>query len=331
MIITALGSMPGRDFRESTRIVADLLPDLLAWPELPARDASSAMIGRTLGLLEQPCELTADGWRLAARADAAQRRAQRWWSSDLDDIEELTQDYGGALKVALAGPWTLATSVRLAHPTMTHVLADEGACRDLTQALAEAVAQLASRLVARLGRRLIVQLDEPVIGAVLGGTLPTFSGLHRYPVPDRGVVTSSWRQIVSAVRAVEGVDGVWIHSCGQGLPVDLAGTAGFTGLSLDARYLGTAELDACGNWISDGGTLALGIARTDEVRVPSADELTTATVRILRAFEMPPEVLGSQVVLTPACGLAGWPVASAARLLTNLQQAGGLVTEQLAG
>lgn len=176
MIITALGSMPGRDFRESTRIVADLLPDLLAWPELPARDASSAMIGRTLGLLEQPCELTADGWRLAARADAAQRRAQRWWSSDLDDIEELTQDYGGALKVALAGPWTLATSVRLAHPTMTHVLADEGACRDLTQALAEAVAQLASRLVARLGRRLIVQLDEPVIGAVLGGTLPTFSG-----------------------------------------------------------------------------------------------------------------------------------------------------------
>ena len=41
--------------------------------------------------------------------------------------------------------------------------------------------------------------------------------------------------------------------------------------------------------------------------------------------------LGAQVVLTPACGLAGWPVASAARLLTNLQQAGGLVTEQLAG
>ncbi len=65
--------------------------------------------------------------------------------------------------------------------------------------------------------------------------------------------------------------------------------------------------------------------------MPSADELTTATVRILRAFEMPPEVLGSQVVLTPACGLAGWSVASAARLLTNLQQAGGLVTEQLAG
>ena len=79
MRTTGMGSMPGRDFREATRVVADLSGALLAWPELPQRDASSAMIGRTLGLLAQPCELATDGWRLAAARDSAQQRAARWW------------------------------------------------------------------------------------------------------------------------------------------------------------------------------------------------------------------------------------------------------------
>lgn len=327
MIATALGSMPGDDFRESVKMAADLLPELLAWPEVPARDPSSAMIGRTLGLLEQPCELSPDGWRLATRPDQAQRRAARWWSSDLDDFEELTQDHGGAVKIALAGPWTLATSIRLAHPTMTHVIADEGACRDLAQALAEAAGEIARTLVTRLGKPLIMQFDEPVIGAVLSGSLPTFSGLHRYPVPDRGVVGDSWHAIIELVRAVDGVEGVWLHSCGQGIPFDLVGKSGFTGLSLDVRYIGSSELDACGQWISDGRTLALGIARTDEVKVPSTDELTDRALQLLRPLEIEPQLLNKQVILTPACGLAGWDAASVARLLTNLREAAGLAAE----
>lgn len=330
MFVTGLGSMPGRDFRESTRMVADLQPGLLAWPEVPARDAPSTMIGRALGLLEQPCELSPDGWRLASRPDAAQRRARRWWGTDLDDFEELTQDHTGGLKVALAGPWTLAASVRLSHPTMNHIIGDHGACRDLSQALAEAAARLATRLVKRLGRRLIVQLDEPVIDAVLAGALPTFSGLHRYPAPKPEIVADSWHQIVSAVRAVDGVGGVWVHSCGPSMPVDLASQAGFTGLCLDARYLDTAALDACGAWLSDGGTFGLGLARTDEVRVPSVDELTTAALRVLRVLEIDPQVLDDQVVLTPACGLAGWDAPSVARLFENLNEAAGLVSERLA-
>lgn len=330
MLVTGLGSMPGRDFRESTRMLVDLLPELLAWPELPARGVTSAMIGRTLGLLDLPCELSVDGWRMAGRPDAAQRRAKRWWSSDLDDFEELTQDHTGVVKVALAGPWTLASSVRLSHPTMDHLIADAGACRDLAQALAEAAAELSTRLAKRLGCRLIVQLDEPVIGAVVGATLPTFSGLHRYPAPDPETIIDSWRQIVTAVCAVDGVDGLWVHSCGPTMPAELAARAGINGLSLDTRYLDSALLDSCGTWLNDRGTVGLGIARTDVVRVPSVDELTTAALGILRVLELDAQVLMDHVVLTPACGLAGWDDLSAARLLENLHAAADLVSEQLA-
>ncbi|MGB3954210.1 MAG: methionine synthase, partial [Brooklawnia sp.] len=63
MRTTGLGSMPGRDFRAATRVVAEVFEAVLAMPEVPLRDASSAIIGRTLGLLAQPCELDATGWR----------------------------------------------------------------------------------------------------------------------------------------------------------------------------------------------------------------------------------------------------------------------------
>lgn len=326
MRISALGSMPGTDFREATRMVADLLPDLLAWPELPARDASSAMIGRTLGLLEQPANLTADGWRLAASSDTAQQRAARWWRNDLDDFEELTQHHEGALKVAVTGPWTLASAVRLAHPTMNHVISDPGACRDLGQALAEGIAELVGRL-GRLGRELVVQLDEPAIGAVLGGELATFSGLQRYRTPEADEVLASWRWSVEAIKGAGAVP--WLQSCAPGLDLGQVGRAGFDGVALDARFIDDRALDAIGGWLDAGATLGLGIARTDQVRVPAVDELVAEALRTLRPLEMDPELLDANVVLTPACGLAGWPAGAAAQLLERLAPAAELVAEQL--
>lgn len=321
--------MPGTDFREVTRMVADLMPDLLAWPELPQRDSSSAIAGRTLGLLEQPCNLSSDGWRLAAARDAAQQRAARWWRLDLDDFEELTQDHRGVVKVALAGPWTLASSVRLAHPTMDHVIADAGACRDLAQALAEAIVELVRRLRRRLGRALIVQVDEPVIAAVLDGGLSTFSGLHRYRIPDREEVLASWRLLTAPLEQADGVEGVWLHSCAPGFDFDLARRAGFTGVSLDARYLDGPRSEACAEWLADGRTLGLGVVRTDRVEVPAVDQVVGASVQLLRRFGLDPASLDAQVVLTPACGLGGWPMREAGLVLERLAQASGLVAEQL--
>lgn len=327
MRASGLGSMPGRDFREATRVVAELMPDILAWPELPGRDSSSAIIGRTLGLVSLPCALGPEGWRLTTRRTGAQDRAQRWWRTDLDDFEELTVGYGGVVKVALAGPWTLATQVRLTQPTMTHVIADLGACRELTWALAEAAASLVAQLRARLGQAVIVQLDEPVIGSVLAGALPTYSGLHRYRTPPVDEVIASWQTITAALSEVAGC---WLHSCGPTPAIELARRAGFTGSCCDARYLGASELDACGQWLEAGGTFGLGIVRTDEVLVPRRDQIVADAVAVLRRLELAPDLLAAQVVLTPACGLGGWPPVAANQLLGRLVEAAPLVAEELA-
>ena len=331
MRTTGMGSMPGRDFREATRVVADLSGALLAWPELPQRDASSAMIGRTLGLLAQPCELATDGWRLAATRDSAQQRAARWRRTDLDDFEELTQNHEGTIKVALAGPWTLAAAVRLPYPTMNHVISDPGACRDIWQALAQGTADLAESLQRRFGRPVVVQLDEPLIGAVLSGDLSTFSGLDRYRVPDREEVRGGWGQVVDAGHQVSGVEQVWLHSCASGIDVGLVDRAGFDGLALDTRFLDSALVDECQAWLADGHTLALGVVRTDQVEVPPVDRIVTDALQILRRLELPADLLDAQMVLTPACGLGGWPMPDAAQLLQRLMAAAELVAERILG
>ncbi len=325
---TGIGSMPGKDFREATRMVVDLSTDLLAWPEVPGRDACSSMVGRTAGLLEQACNLTGDGWRLAGRPDAAQRRAARWWSNDLDDFEELTQGFEGTLKIAVTGPWTLASQVRLGHPTMSHVLADPGACRDLAQALAAGVVELTTRLQARLAHPVIVQMDEPAAAAVLAGGLPTFSGLDRYRTPDADEVLGAWREVIVAAQGVPGNAQVWLHSCAPGIDPDLLMRAGFDGLAVEPQHL---DLDAAGDWLDAGHTLALGVVRTDQPQVPGVDEITRSALEPLRRLGVDPATAADRVVLTPGCGLAGWSMRDAAAILDRLGQASGLVAEQLQG
>jgi len=327
--VTGLGSMPGDDMRETVRVVRDLLPDIFAWPELPGRGPASGMIGRTLGLLGQPCVLDADGWRLASAVSAPQVRSERWWHSDLDDIEELTLDASAPVKVAFAGPWTLAASVRLAHPTMDHVIADEGACRDVAQALAEGVADRVATISSRLGRPVLVQLDEPAAPAVLGGTLPTFSGLHRYRTPGRDEVEGAWRLVVEAVGGMPAVEGVWMHCCAPGLDLGAIERTGFTGAALDARHLTDRSLDDVGGWLESGRTLALGVARTDQVIVPPVDGLVDAAAGLLRPLGLDPDLLDAGVVLTPACGLGTWPADAARAVLERLGSAAPLVAERL--
>src|SRR5690242_19426754 len=97
-------------------------------------------------------------------------------------LEEALQDYSGHLKLQVAGPWTLAATVE--RPRGDKVLADHGARRELAQALAEGVrTQLLDvrRRVTGAGP-LLLQDDEPVLGAVLAARIPTASGFGRHRV-----------------------------------------------------------------------------------------------------------------------------------------------------
>ena len=206
MRITAAGSLPGTDFRGALSAMSEALPELLPLPELPERGIGSQMVGRALGLIDDlGFDLQPAGWRLTPHSSSEHRKARAQWRQDLDDAEELIQGFEGLLKVGVAGPWTLAACVeRFAGDRL---LADHGARRELTQALAEGVRTLRSDLARRLpAADVLIQLDEPNLVAVAGGGIPTASGFskhRRVDVPE----------LVTALKPF--ADGV-LHCCAGG-------------------------------------------------------------------------------------------------------------------
>ncbi len=137
MTTTGLGSLPGDDLREWTKVVLEAV-DIPFLPELPARPYGD-MLSRAIALVtELAADLQPAGWRLTGGSDATasldQRRARALLREDLDVLEEFADGYVGPLKLQVTGPWTLAATVEL--PRGDKVLADHGARRDLAEALA---------------------------------------------------------------------------------------------------------------------------------------------------------------------------------------------------
>ena len=160
---TGVGSLPGVDPDEAMRLVTgelDAFPHLV---ELPAAGVGADMIGRGAAhLIDLHVDVQPSGWRFAAHAGADERRARGMLARDLDVLEEHTQGFVGPLKLQVAGPWTLASSLELRHGDKA--LADVGAVRDITAALAEGIAGVATDVGKRVpGAAVVVQFDEPLL------------------------------------------------------------------------------------------------------------------------------------------------------------------------
>lgn len=304
MKITGAGSLPGKDFRGALKAMGEL--DELPWPELPARGVASSMIGHALGLIhELSFDLTPRGWRLTQHSDAQHRRAQAVWRQDLDDAEELLADYTGVLKIAVAGPWTLASQIE--QPSGELILADHGARRDVAQALEEGIKQLASELARRLPHlSLRWQIDEPAICAVGEGAVRTASRLHRH----RGV---DLPELVSLMPK-----GDVMHCCAPCRWFDVAKNANYNAVYADARFV---NIDDAGAWVDGGHTLILGVVDTSSLKPQTTDEIIDAARRVTR------EIGTERVWLAPSCGLAGWKQSDIMRQFTALRRAAELLAE----
>ncbi|HET7013690.1 MAG TPA: methionine synthase, partial [Streptosporangiaceae bacterium] len=182
---SGVGSWPGTDPREAIAVILGELPELPHLPELPGRGPGADMIGRTAGLLvDLPVQTTARGWRLGAKSGRDSGRASSYLSADLDAIEEAAAGYAGPFKIQACGPWTLAASLELTR-SVEPALVDPGALADLTSSLAEGLAAHVAAVRSRLpAATILLQLDEPALPAVLAGSVPTASGLHRLPPVD---------------------------------------------------------------------------------------------------------------------------------------------------
>jgi methionine synthase II (cobalamin-independent) len=303
-------------------------PDLPYVPELPARGPHAQMIGRSTAFLAGlTVDLQPAGWRLTDASSRDHRLAISTLRADLDLLEEHAQGYQGTIKLSVAGPWTLAAMME--RPRGDRLLADYGARRDLNQSLAEGIAQL----VAELSRRLpdlefLIQLDEPLLPAVLAGTIATASGFSRHRSVEPSEVSAAL--ILTFVRLAP--TPVAVHCCAPGAPVDLLRTAGVAGVLIDIDQLSSADWDAVAATLEAGQWIGMGALPTD--RTPHPDQL--GPDQVARRVLQPVRDLGlepptaARMVITPACGLASATRDAAVQALRTLRSAARIVTEQLA-
>lgn len=327
---SGIGSLPGTEPLEAVPLPLETLPGLPYLPELPARGPGADMVGRAFAVLvELYGTLAPSGWRFDEHPGRDTRRAISTLNQDLDALEERAERYVGALKVQVAGPWTVAATVELRHGDKA--LSDPGACRDIADSLAEGLRGHVAEVRKRLPgvTTVVVQLDEPALPAVLRGSVRTASGFGTLRAVEDTVVQGNLARIVD-VLAADGIPVVG-HSCAADTPVELLRRAGLAGLALDLSVLGQGADEAIGEFVEGGGVLLAGV-------VPSLDPpdglsplaATVAPVRELwHRLGLPAAGL-ARVVPVPACGLAGASpaharaatqrCADAARQLTDLAE-----------
>jgi Cobalamin-independent synthase, Catalytic domain len=337
--------MPGNDPAEAMRVIAGELPDFPYLPELPARGPGADLTGRTASLLvDIPVEVSPRGWRLAEHPGRDLNRARTMLSSDLDVMEEVLDGYRGLVKVQLCGPWTLAATLELPR-TLNVAIADPGAVADLAASLAEGAAAHAAEIAKRLpGAQVVVQFDEPALPAVAGGEVPTASGLSRLRPVEAEVLRDRLAQVLAAVQGY-----TVVHSCATAVPFGLIRTAGAGALSFDLSQLRRGEEDGVAEAAEAGLGLLLGAVPAVPEPDPgtgvrggpqpgrgpagpgdgSAEARQTAerVIRLWRRLGLPLATCPDQVVITPACGLAGASPAYARAALTRCREAASMLAE----
>ncbi|HEX3783051.1 MAG TPA: methionine synthase [Pseudonocardiaceae bacterium] len=331
-VATAIGSMPGVDPTETARLVYGELPELPYLPELPARGLGADLLGRTAALLvDLPFEVVPSGYRVTAHPGADQRRAVELMRRDLDALQEAADHAGGrpnAVKVQVAGPWTLTADIELVRGH--RVLTDAGALREFGQSLAEGLTAHIAEVAARTGAPVLVQLDEPTLPTVLAGRLPTPSGFGTVAAVGSHEAVELLSTVIEAARAASGND-VIVHCCAARPPIALLREAGADALSLDATLLvkGPAAVsDALGEAWDAGTVLLLGLVPGLDPATPlTLHEAAKPALELVDRLGFPRTLLAERAVPTPCCGLAGATVDWARRALTLTRELGAAFHE----
>lgn len=272
-------------------------------PELPARGPGADIIGRGAGMLaDLAVDLQPMGWRFVDRPGHDSHRTSGLLREDLDELAEAFDGYEGDLKVQIAGPWTLASSIWLHRGERSVV--DAGATRDVIASLAQGlrvhlgeVAQLAPKA------NLVVQIDEPGLPAVLAGRLPTASGFGRIRAVDPTTAAEGLRDVVAAAGDRYTV----VHCCAPDVPLVLLRDTGVKAVSVDIALLTAQGWESLAATVEAGVDLWAGVIRTDGAAVGAragASDVIGPLVQAWRRVGLPRPDL-STVSLTPACGLAG--------------------------
>jgi len=299
---TGIGSLPGTDIAEAVKLVLGELPDLPYVPELPDRGPGADMIGRGTGfLVSLPVELYSGQWRVASHAGFDLRRTHDLLERDLDALTEAASGYTGPLKVQAPGPWTLAANLDL--PAGGRLLHDHGAVRDLAASLTDGLRSHVADVARRIpSASVLLQIDEPSVPAVLAGQVPTESGLRTLRSVAASTVEATLRDLVSEVGAP-----VVMHCCAPRPPLRLFRDSGAIAVAVDLSLVdsSTATQDELGELLDAGLGLFAGAVPTTGTQPPASTTAADAVTGLWRRLGFPLDQATAQVVVTPACGLAG--------------------------
>lgn len=339
---TALGTWPGTDPAEATRIIRGELgdPHLPFLVELPARGPGADALGRTAALLvDLAVDVQPHGWRLVPRPGKDHRRAVSLLGRDINalaDVAGVEESPGTALKISLRGPLSLAAGLYL--HSGERALTDAGARRELLQSLtAGAAAFVARAREAVPGADIIVQLDEPDIADVLGGTIPTASGYRTLRSVPAAEVSSAWHQMIEALRAAGAAQTVLrlpeaarsgALRAGAQNPFALALGAGADGAALPAAGLTGQDWEAIAEAVESGSSIWLGV-----LPVPGGGSEPRQVKALVEDVLRPWSKIGLPVTalpalrLTPAAELAEASPSSARQVLSRLTQTAEALTQ----
>jgi hypothetical protein len=229
--------------------------------------------------------------------------------------------------------------------------------RDLTDSLAEGLRRHVDEVRKRLPRAsVLLQLDEPSLQAVLAGRVPTESGLSAYRPVDAADAATALRTVVEAA----GVP-VIVHSCAPEVPLRVVRDSRAAAVALDLSLL--KELDPLGEAIEAGLGLFVGAAPTRPAgaaaparpagaaparpsagaaparppaagsdgsavgRGPDGKQIAERVRTLWTRLGFPLEKLSPQVVVTPACGLAGAGEKDARAVLAACREAARRLSE----
>ncbi|MDY6807389.1 MAG: vitamin-B12 independent methionine synthase [Actinomycetota bacterium] len=319
---TGIGSMPGTDAREAAAVVNGEL-DLAHLVELPARGVGGDMIGRMAAVLvDLPMDADTWGYRLGARGAGSARRARDYLQADLDAVEELWDAAGFVgtsrpFKIQVCGPFTLSASVEL--PAGHKVLRDRGAWRDVVASTTEGTRELVGEVARRLGAEVIVQIDEPMIGRVIDGTVTPLTRFDTIPAVPVVEVVDALRGLVDQIGRP-----AIVHSCATPR-WDLVQRMTGVGWSLDVTSPSSSDLDGLGMLLDRGDPLMAGVVPTAGDRRVRAETVAQHLAQLVDRIGIERKVLAQRVIVSPTCGLAGADPAWATAALGICASAGELL------
>lgn len=198
------GALETTDPREAARIIAgeSQLPFI---PQLINRGMGSSLSGVTLSLLPSSYVQGPRSWMMSG-STVASRRCRDAVHRDMDVYEESWQAgaalSGDCIKVQVMGPWSLAVMTELSDGH--RIVSDPAATRGFHEEWIGGVADHLSEVCRRFSGRVLVQIDEPYVDTVLGGTVAGVTEWDIIPPIHREVVVARWGQCCDALRSEVG-------------------------------------------------------------------------------------------------------------------------------